>query len=58
MSEAEALAILNVTERRPKWLIISQVHPDKAQTPWVPGGGHSGRRTREPSHGCVQQACE
>ena len=29
MSEAEALAcILNVTERRPKWL-ISQVHPDK-----------------------------
>ena len=28
MSEAEALAILNVTERRPKWL-LSQVHPDK-----------------------------
>ena len=28
MSEAEALAILNVTERRLKWL-ISQVHPDK-----------------------------
>ena len=28
MSEAEALAILNVTERRPKWL-VSQVHPDK-----------------------------
>jgi hypothetical protein len=35
MSEVEALAcILNVTERRPKWL-ISQVHPDKP--PWVPG---------------------
>ena len=28
MSEVEALAILNVTERRPKWL-LSQVHPDK-----------------------------
>ena len=28
MSEAEALAVLNVTERRPKWL-LSQVHPDK-----------------------------
>ena len=28
MSEAEALAILNVTERRPKWL-LSQVHPDR-----------------------------
>ena len=30
MSEVEALAILNVTERRPKWLLsVSQVHPDK-----------------------------
>ena len=28
MSEAEALAVLNVTQRRPKWL-LSQVHPDK-----------------------------
>ena len=28
MSEVEALAILNVTVRRPKWL-LSQVHPDK-----------------------------
>ena len=28
MSEAEALEILNVTDRRPKWL-LSQVHPDR-----------------------------
>ena len=28
MSEAEALAILNVTERRPVWLLF-QVHPDR-----------------------------
>ena len=28
MSEAEALAVLNVTQRRPKWLLL-QVHPDK-----------------------------
>ena len=28
MSEAEALAILNVTEKRPNWLRL-QVHPDK-----------------------------
>ena len=28
MSEQEALLILNVTERRPKWL-LQQVHPDK-----------------------------
>ena len=28
MTEAEALSVLNVTERRPRWL-LSQVHPDK-----------------------------
>ena len=28
MSEAEVLAVLNVTQRRPKWL-LSHVHPDK-----------------------------
>ena len=28
MSEGEALAVLNATKRRPKWL-LSQVHPDK-----------------------------
>jgi hypothetical protein len=37
MSEAEALAVLNVTQRRPKWL-FSQVHPDKL--PRFRGGGH------------------
>ena len=30
MNEDEALAVLNVTERRPKWLLY-QVHPDKHQ---------------------------
>ena len=28
MEQHEALQILNLTERRPKWL-LSQVHPDK-----------------------------
>ena len=28
MSEGEALAVLNATKRRPKWL-LSQVHRDK-----------------------------
>lgn len=28
MAEEEALQMLNVTERKPKWL-LSQVHPDK-----------------------------
>ena len=28
MTQSEALQILNVTERRPKWLLY-QVHPDK-----------------------------
>ena len=28
MTRDEALAVLNVTDRRPKWLLL-QVHPDK-----------------------------
>ena len=55
MSEVEAHAILNVTERRPKWL-LSQVHPDKHQD--FSAEATARARAREPSNGCAQQACD
>jgi hypothetical protein len=62
MSEAEALAVLHVPQRRPKWL-LSQVHPDKhpqvsRRRPLCTIYRLCGYGTRQSSHGCTQQACD
>ena len=52
MTEKEALQVLNVTAKRPKWL-LSQVHPDR-HPEWRAAAERAAARVNEAMDGWVQ----